>query len=178
MPGAPRTIGHLSSQWVIHSGQRCRESDRPWRFSDRQAASSWLKQFRPDPHFMASLRAVLSEHGHAGARFWRSSDEEALQALSWLLSSGVLHAHRVPAPATRGRSAATASASPQAAASSPKPTASRTSSASPPPTPVAEADTFSAQTDAAATAAVLRSAAASGVPFCEECAKAASGRAA
>lgn len=131
---------------------------------------------------MADLRSLVFKSGNAGTSLWRMSDDEVIQHLSFLLSSGLLHVHRVPAPATATPAAQreTADQDRESMAPMPPKPAQKSNSDARPAGPVArqieEADTFSSQTDGAATAAVLRSAAASGVPFCEECAKAAAPR--
>jgi hypothetical protein len=168
---AKRTVGTSSSQWDLHIWHRCQADAEAWAFPDRHAAALWLKQFKADPISMAGLRSVMLQHG-VGLSPRQTGDDKLLEEAAWLLSKGVLHVHRVPARRTAWNtgqtqaSSSVAPASPRAAASQPAA-----------PAKVAEEqDTFSSQTDGAATAAVLRSAAANGVPFCEECAKAGAAR--
>ncbi len=174
MPAVHRIIGTPSSQWELHAWHSGQAAGESWTFSDRTAASSWLMRFKSDPISMAGLRSLALKYG-VGSSLQRSGDDQLLEEVSWLLSRGVLQVHRLPPRRTAWRTTDAAS-SPAVVASSPRPTASQSSSGSAPPRVVEEADTFSAQTDPAATAAVLRSAAASGAPFCEECAKAADAR--
>ena len=128
---------------------------------------------------MADLRSVALTAGNTGISLARTSDDQVLQDLAVLLLSGVLHVHRVPARATAWRTAQKDSAPAEPEVFAPR-RASSSRGADPQPAPkqVVEDVTFSAETDGAATAAVLRSAAKDGVPFCEECAKAAARRAA
>lgn len=173
MSGAQRTIGSSSSQWDFHPWHRCEALSALTTFPDRHAAFCWLKQFRSDPVSMAILHSVVAEGGPGGSVSSRYGDDQVLEDLSWLLSRGVLHAHRVPPPRTAWRIAEEEADSAEAAAFPSRPVTPQAGAVSSPAKAVEELDTFSSQTDAAATAAVLRSAAADGLPFCEECAKAA-----
>ena len=172
MPSAQRTIGQASSQWEIHPWHRCSSTTDSQTFPDRSTAAIWVRQFRSDAIIMADLRSVVAAHSRAGSQLWRKNDEQILDDLSWLLSEGVLHVHRVPGPATAWLSGAPQSSAPDVAPVS-RPSPARSAAASPVERILEEADTFTSQLDAAAMAAVLTDASASGVPFCEECAKAA-----
>ena len=175
MSSAQRNLGPSSSRWSFHSWGQCDASGDLQEFADHSSALSWLRQTISDSPTMATLRSLASEHESAGVAVRQMSDDRVLEHVSWLLRQGVLHVHSIPAPATAWRIVQVEQASPSAVS---RPVISPKSTSAPPPVPkqIEEPDTFSSQTDAAATAAVLRSAAEDGVPFCEECAKAAAAR--
>lgn len=171
---AQRITGLPSSRWEFHTWDRCATRQDIRSFSDKDAALFWLRQLITEPKVLADLRILASESGSLGLTLSRQNSGQVLEHLSWLLSLGILHAHRVPAPATAWRvnevqppTAAPVVSRANRSSSSPAVIASR---------PVEEADTFSGHTDGASTAAVLRNAAESGLPLCEECAKAAAAR--
>ena len=175
-------VGPPSSRWNFHSWSRCDDPGEARTFGDRSAAAHWLRQFRSDPIAMAELRALAATIHDAGPDLWRARDEQVLESVAWLLARGVLHVHRVPATATAWRPATANVVASTATAPRSRPTSAPNATNSPaqPSAPVKQADepdTFSARTDAEATAQVLREAAIAGVPFCEECAKAAAGAA-
>lgn len=176
MERARQAVGPASSQWEFHAWHECQAEDDPRLHADRHATLLWLRQFRQDPTAMAGLRSVLHAHSPFTLPLGHSSDEQVFAALSRLLSSGVLHVHRVAPPATNFPGAGRETAPAEAAPAARRPAQSSTAATS--PAAAEEANTFSSATDAAATAAVLRSASESGVPFCEECAKAAAAAAA
>jgi hypothetical protein len=172
VPGAQRIVGTPSSQWDLHAWHSCHADTEAWSFPDRNAAALWLKPFKSNPVSMAALRSVMVQLGHSASPR-HNGDDKLLEEAAWLLSKGVLHVHKMPARRTAWN---TGQKEPEfdTAPVSPRPAASRPASA---PAKVAEEpDTFSSQTDGVATAAVLRSAAADGVPFCEQCAKSAAAR--
>lgn len=169
------TVGPLSSRWTLHPWHGCtREAQR---FTDRTSALVWLQQLRGDLQAMYALRTLLLRYGMGGmgAHLARINDGELLQHVAAMLASGLLHAHSVAAPATLFATAAQASAAAQTEAlSRPVSRVSPTPSSSapaPPPQAQLSLTTFSAHMDAAATAVALCAAAATGAPFCEECAR-------
>lgn len=176
MSGMQRIVGSPAYRWNFHACSRCDGPNDLRTFPDRNAALFWLMRFAGDAVVMADLRSLASTSGTAGLPVWRLNDYQVLEHVSWLLIRGLLHVHRVAAPATAFVTASSVSAvaPPPSKGAAPRKAASESSS--PVAKPEQEADTFSSQMDAAATAAVLRSAAAQGVPFCEECARAIAAR--
>jgi hypothetical protein len=136
--------------------------DNGCRFRDASHARQFLSQFKSDPVAMASLRTLVGERDwlHSPARL---SDDEVIKAVGSLLARGDLVAGfewkpRIKAPVKEEAEAAgAASPSREPQAQEPDP------------------NTFGGDHDAAAQAAALSAAAQSGVPFCEECARAAQG---
>jgi hypothetical protein len=138
--------------------------DYAYRFPDAARAKQFLAGFKADPVAMAGLRRLLAERDwlHTPARM---SDDDVLKAVAALLSRGELVAGvewkpRVAAPVQPGAASAAASPAPsrEPAADEPEP------------------NTFEASHDGAAQAAALIAAAETGVPFCEECERAARAR--
>lgn len=183
MSGVQRDVGSATSHWDFHTWDRCGELGGARNFADRKAAAFWLMQFKSDLSAMANFRTLAASSSDAGPALIRSNDNEVLKILSSLLDRGILHAHSLPAPATAFRFGQSSAVSGKETPAARSPNTSQRASTQPQPSTAPqklaeEDDTFSYTTDGAATAAVLRSAAASGVPFCEECAKAAAARSA
>lgn len=136
---------------------------------DPGASQQWLAACVGDDAAMARLRSTAL--GLADGVDLSRADEHAVTGqLAHALADGRLRAGFGPAPTLRRLVLAPAPAAPP----SPPPAASpRAAPAAPPP---AVATTFEANLDVAAMVAVLVQAAQDGVPFCEECAKAAAKR--
>jgi hypothetical protein len=139
--------------------------DYAYRFPDAAHAMQFLSGFKADPVAMAGLRRLLAERDwlHTPARM---SDDDVLKTVAALLGRGELVAGvewkpRVTAPVEQGAAGAPAGAAPsrEPAADEPEP------------------NSFGASHDGAAQAAALIAAAEAGVPFCEECERAAQAQA-
>jgi hypothetical protein len=141
----------------------CDETDKPkidyveFR-GDEALALQWLDQFRSDVALCAGMRGLFDLPFHY-------EDSQIRQQIASRLARGVWRARR-PAkkPIAWGPSREPATA-PFALADRRAPTASRTSAP--------EASVFPDDVDFAAIAAAQKEAAELGVPFCEECARAA-----
>jgi hypothetical protein len=132
-------------------------------FGDAAQALQFLTRFKGDAAAMARLRGLIAQRSAAGD-LSRVSDDQILAQVAGMLGSGELVA------GYRGQEAiqlpeAAAEAAP-APASTPPPPQTRERQEPDPPT-------FEAQHDGAGQAQTLSMAASSGVPFCEECARAA-----
>lgn len=161
---------------MLCAWHQCSSCDSPVRAGDDSAARHWLGRHIGDAVAMAGLRQWAATAGLLAAP--ATADDQALaDCLAAAIGSGAL---RVCGPASTPKlynlailRAPAASAAPATAASPP---------AQPRPTAAAAAtpaeSTFSAGLDSAEMAAALVRAAQDGAPFCEECAKAASARAA
>lgn len=99
-----------------------------------------------------------------GIEWWREDDHAVAGFVAWAAPSNADDNAPRPYPLARRVTAA----APAAAAAPP-----RASRAAAQPPPAVSQDTLSPDVDAAATARNLREAANDGVPFCEECARAA-----
>ena len=137
----------------------------PIDFYDRQAGLRFLYRFRNDPIAIAQLRGLLYRH-NLGADLCLLTPDEALSEMATLLYWGRVvvteHVRTQLGVFNQDTQAAPAPASDSKAAPSPSPAAG----------PEDDAPTLP-DNDGAKQAAALRDAAKSGVPFCEECAKAA-----
>ena len=171
-----RTVGTLSAQWDLHAWHSCTDTCACLTFSDRHAAAAWLSQFRSNPMWMAGLRAVGADRGSGRTSWSRMTDEQVIQELALRLKQGMIHVQRVPPRRTAWRTTEEVSGASETSFVPSRSSGFSSAPAVSAPKIVVDPDTFSSQTDAAATAAVLRSAALEGSPFCEECAQPATAR--
>ena len=154
---------------MLCTWSQCSGCESPVRPGDGTAARQWVGRFIGNEVVMSRLRQLAQSSG---------ADESPLmsdnQALADRIAASIMSGSiRVCGPAkavtlyglTTLKAPAAAPAPPAAA-----PTAPRSAPVAPPP-PVET--TFGSELDVAAMVAVLRAAAKEGVPFCEECAKAA-----
>jgi hypothetical protein len=123
-----------------------------------------LRLLKRDQMAMSAVRQLLLQY----QAVHRLSDEAVLTQIAGLVRSGALEIHRKVVPIPSPGSAA------QPAPSPPFPLSERRPPAKPVTQP--EAATFTAALDDEALAGVLIDAADGGVPFCEECARAAAAR--
>jgi hypothetical protein len=147
----------------------CNRNDEPefpyWEFrGSAPHALQWLRQFQDDCYAMGALRRLFPA-GNAGLD---EEDEERLSLASRRLGEGLLRAVQridltaaAPAPGEQGSGLGPAFPLEQRR------------QAPAPATAGADAPTFPPDIDPEAIAAVQRLAASQGVPFCEECLKAA-----
>jgi hypothetical protein len=169
-----RKIRLLGDTWILHHWSRCPNPDGLLRFHHRDAALTWLLRFRSDLLAMSVLRE-LARDCHPAQWAWRFKEEDFLRHLAGVLAEQ-WHVHLLDRPVFAGRAAAgTAPVSKDLPVPRWRP-APREAAA--PALPPPEPDTLAAATDGAATAAALCRAADLGVPFCEECQKAAMARSA
>jgi hypothetical protein len=139
--------------------------DQARAFSSDWEAAMFLRTLAADSLTMNHLRHVAHAFGPGDA--WRSKDPEILRTVSWLLAGKrltVVDRYVQPAFAV-GAQQEVRMPLPQRAAAAPAP--SSPSPAEPDP------DTFPLDLLHDVQAAALVSASQSGVPFCEECARAA-----
>jgi hypothetical protein len=122
-------------------------------------ARQWVDQFRGDFLAFSALRSLL------GGAFPQSDDQIARE-VAWRIASGAWMARR----RVVRRAAGVAGKPAEVAAPFPKEDRRPARPASPPPQ---DAPLFPEDIDAAAIAEAQKQAAASGVPFCEECVRAA-----
>lgn len=149
-----------------HGGHAGEPLVRP---GDPVAARQWLNAAVSDDAQLAALRLCAHALGD-GVDFSRLDEHQALDHLAAALTQGRLLAGTAAQPALRNLSVAAAAAPAPAPASSAAPARAAPAVAEPPP---AEETTFSSGIDVSAMVAGLVQAAQDGVPFCEECARAA-----
>jgi hypothetical protein len=131
-------------------------------FSDRGSALLFLLPFKSDLQFMLGLRRLLNEWNR-GETLASLRDQRVLEEIAWLLSTRQLWLKRQYHESEAGASAQVTAPQPQ-----PMPLPPPPPQPSAPPEPEPEEATFLPDFDAAAMAAVMRGAAQSGAPFCEE----------
>lgn len=162
--------------WELHRGWDCGGCQPFPGLRDRLGARLWMQQFKTDQQALHEIRRLVVE----SSTWWSLSRATTDQTIDWmanLLSDGLWHVH---APVLHDNGAAAQSDStapvvdqaPFASAESP-----RRESAPPPPKAPDEEDLLPRNADEAAIAASMKLAAQLGIPFCEECARAALKRA-
>jgi len=137
-------------------------------FRDRSFALGFLARFRSSPIAISRLRSLLNQQTVVGG-LPLATAEDVLHGVAILLSSGRV----IPGERWYARGG---TASDEKLKGTSQPAGPPAAAPGPADDQEDEASTFD-NVDAAAQAAGLRAAAAAGVPFCEECAKAALARA-
>lgn len=155
-------------RWKIY---RWNEHPNPFR-GRSDLALEWLRRFQKDRLVMSELRAQLSRAG-LDSQLWSADDNRVLQEVAVRLSSGEF---QVCAESSHPFQTAVASVTPvdpeaQEAAEilNAPPAPAPTPAPKPEPAP---APTLAESADAVMIAEVLKQAAQTGAPFCEECQKA------
>ena len=161
--------------WELHRGPDCGGCEPVPGLRDRFWARLWLQRFRTDPQALYEIRRLLLETNTT----WdlpRTTMDQAIDWMANLLRDGLWHVH---APVLHDKGAVSKGDS-GAAVEEDVPTISaapvRSPSAPPPPKPPEEG-LLPANADEAAIAAAMKLASQLGIPFCEECARAALKRA-
>lgn len=128
---------------------------------DMHSAVQFLNRFRSDSVAMDSFRRqVLTKGTNASAS--KLPDEEVIQSLARMMARGEV---LVALPNRERRPDTLNAEQPEAKSEAPKETKTKEA--------VADEPTFESNHDGVAQADVLRAAAATGIPFCEECERAA-----
>ncbi len=152
---------------------QCAGCISPVRPGDPVSARQWLGRYIGDDAAMARLR-LLAGNADAEATPLSLDDQALADQLAARIASGAIRvcgARQAPALYAVSSTPAAAAAP---AAPSPSPSSTAPAAAAPAtPAPAAADTTFGSSMDPAAMAATLREAARDGVPFCEECARAA-----
>ncbi len=151
------------------SWSQCAGCISPLRLGDPVSARQWLGRHIGDDAAMARLRLLAGSAGVEATPLILDDQALADQLAARIATGAIRVCGARQAPKLYG-----VTSTPVAAAAAPAP-----SSATPAPAPAAKAapapaeTTFGSGMDPAAMAATLREAARDGVPFCEECARAA-----
>jgi hypothetical protein len=139
---------------------------------DRFLARQWLRQFKGDAIAIRDIRDLLSHEGASGT-LSRMTDDDLIAQMANVLNYGFWHVHPQPVVVSAGGSSG---AGKQAEEPEPAPEARRAPARAGSPevlVPVEEAASLPGTADEAAIAATLKRASEQGIPFCEECMKAA-----
>ncbi len=154
--------------WQLHRAGECLLARRLAGIEIGLSARYWLQSFRQDTFAMTAMRKVLLAEGST-LLLTRLREEDAIEQVAHFLKSGRWH---VCEPVMRVYPVTAKEPAP--AAFIPFPRRAPRPSEPAPVREVAETPTLAGNADQAAIAAVLKLAASTGVPFCEECAKMAS----
>jgi len=146
--------------WEIIPFASCSDKDGVIDVLDQGVVEAFLRQFKPDLATMSHMRDVLTLTDPVS----RFSDDEVIATVAWRLAARQLRFRKFFFRPRREMPAAETSQPPTQDTSS---GAGLTAPAGEEPDP----STFAGNHDGQAQAAALRAAAASGVPFCEECEK-------
>jgi hypothetical protein len=155
--------------WQLHRASDCHLGRKLEGLHKGSSARDWLRTHRKDAFAMTAMRKALLVEGWS-LSLTRLRDEDIIEQAAHLLKSGLWHVcepvvqlHKAFISEDTGPSAFVPV--PRRGPRSPEPP--------PPARDIPEEDTLAGNADQAAIAAVLANAASSGIPFCEECAKAA-----
>ncbi|HXK05664.1 MAG TPA: hypothetical protein VMS37_24890 [Verrucomicrobiae bacterium] len=149
--------------WEVRPADEVLLADEEYKpFPNRDWTLAWLRGFRTDRRRMAGFRDLAVRAGYLFAH--SRPDDALLNALASEIAWGRFRLVRaipklLPLSIAPGEE-------PQAVWASPRPSAAR-------PQPFIEEQTFSPDLDTLAIAEAQKEAARAGVPFCEECARAA-----
>ncbi len=150
----------------LHLGMSCPEGCEPLsELQDRFVARLWLQQFRKSGARMAAIRDLLSRD-LLWREPWRLTDDKLIERIAELLSIGFLHAHATHESLTPGALDQPSSDAPVEHRRIPSPRMPREVAVP------EEANSLPQNADEAAIAEALKTAAANGIPFCEECMRA------
>jgi hypothetical protein len=156
--------------WQLHRASNCNSARILDALGQGSAAKHWLQACRNDPFAMTAMRNALRVEG-APVPMNRLREEDIIEQVAHLVKSGFWH---VCEPVMRVYNVLLA----EAPAVMPVPRWGSAASAPPPVSDAPEPASLPANADQAATAAAMAQASKLGVPFCEECFKAAVRRAA
>jgi len=157
--------------WQLHRAIECRLARRLEGLEIGLSAKHWLQTYRRDPFAMTAMREVLlAEDSSQPVNRWREID--VIDQVAHLLKSGHWH---VCEPVMQIYPITLSKESAQSVSAPVPRKASRSSEPPPPVSEVPDQATLAGNADQAAIAAALTLAAAGGIPFCEECTKAALG---
>ena len=157
--------------WQLHRASNCRSARTLQALEQGSAAKHWLQARRKDPLAMTAMRNALRVEGRS-LPMNRLRDEDVIEQVAHLVKSGLWH---VCEPVMRVYNVLLA----EEPAVMPVPRWGSAASPSPPHVAdVPEPPSLPANADQAAIAAAMTQASKLGIPFCEECMKAALRRAA
>jgi hypothetical protein len=146
--------------WEIVPFASCSDADGVIDVLDQGVVEAFLRQYKPDLAMMSHMRDVLTLTDSVS----RFSDDEVIATVVWRLAARQLRFRKF---FFRPRKEMPAEETSQPPSEDPTSGAGLTSPKGEEPEP----NTFAGDHDGQAQAAALRTAAAAGVPFCEECEK-------
>jgi hypothetical protein len=162
---------YITKDCELCTNPECRKRDSAVYIHDREFALQLLNRLKLDRFAMLAARSLLREE-YAWESLFQYSDDMVIEQIATLLLCDRLHLHIREMPRSLGVGGSTsASAAP---AAFPMANRKQPAQTSPRAAPTQQEDpTLPADTDYAAQAAALVSAAKTGVPFCAQCVAAA-----
>lgn len=151
--------------WCFCEKHDCTRSDRV-DLTDRRWTLLWLQQFKGDSFKVRTLRDVL--RNHISLPLSQMADQVVCEQVAELFTSRRLHIHQKKVEAPAGGVAP----EPEKYVAFPF-TGRRPRAPEPLPPPPLDPPTFSPNVEVSSQVAALVAAAAEGIPFCQECQKAA-----
>lgn len=161
--------------WELHVGSRCADCEPFGRMRDRVFARVFMQRFAADPMATAAIRQALRMELPPWTMI-RLFDGNATELMADLLVRGEWHVHAPLRMKDQGGGVSEAE-EPDIAEIEQAPAAAGSSDPAPRPAPPPEEGSLPRTADEAAIAAAMKLASQLGIPFCEECAKAALKRA-
>jgi hypothetical protein len=162
-----RLRDHSVCQW-----DRCHGCQRPGRFVHRDDPEAWLRGFKSDPGAMRDLRVIAYQYVER-VTVSRVTDDQVCVQIARLIVQGRLRLCGPPIEAQPRTQPRQEVRLPPPRPTAPSPAPRRVREAEVATASPVESPTFAASMDGLAQAKALREAARAGVPFCEECDRAA-----
>ena len=166
-----------ASGWELHPGPECEGCTPHHGLRERAPARIFLQRFKRDPFAVETMRHIMARDVLPGP-LNRITTDEVTNHFAALLGRGLWHVH---APALReddaGGKPGSEPEEEEDLAEIVQGAAPQASDQSPRPQPVQEEGALPRNADEAAIVAAMKLASKLGIPFCEECAKAAMKRA-
>jgi hypothetical protein len=165
-----------SRGWELHRGPACADCTPYPLLRDAFWARLWLRQLKIDPDVLYQIRHVVLEAN----TWWPLRSATTDQTIEWmakLLANGAWHVHAPVLRETGGAASGQNSASEEVDLAEIASSMPAVRSSPEPPPPPQQEGALPADADEATIAAAMKQAAAMGIPFCEECTRAALKRA-
>jgi hypothetical protein len=161
--------------WELHAGSRCAACEPFAGMRDRVFARVFVQRFATDPLAMAAIREVVRWELPPWTMI-RLFSADTTELMADLLVRGHWHVH-APARMEDQGGGQSETEELDIAQIEQAPAPARSSNPAPRPAPPPEEGSLPRNADEAAIAAAMKAASAQGIPFCEECARAALSRA-
>ncbi|HEY3627707.1 MAG TPA: hypothetical protein VGL00_15560 [Terracidiphilus sp.] len=162
--------------WELYGGPACADCTPYPGLRDAFWARLWLRQFKSDPAVLYQLRHLVLESNTS----WPLRSATSDQVIDWmakLLADGQWHVHAPVLADTGGAAGGESSAAEEVDLADVVSSLPDLPDSPAPPPPPQEEGQLPRSADEAAIAAGMKLAAQLGIPFCEECARAALKRA-
>lgn len=163
--------------WELYRGPACVEGCEPLSgLRDRFWARLWLQQLKSEPSALYNIRDILAESN----TLWplhKATIDQAIDCMANLFSDGEWHVHAPALPDNGGAGGSNSAPSENENLAEMLSALPTFNDRPEPPPPPQEEGALPRNADQEAIAAAMKLAAQLGIPFCEECARAALKRA-